>query len=165
MAKKAKKSNFEYKRLLLSMLLSFSAAIIGSIFTFREIPTWYAGLVKTPISPPNWLFGPMWTVLYFLIGLSFYYIWVKGFKTYQSKLVLALYIIQLVLNAAWSIVFFGLHSLIGGAILIVFLWFSIVGNIVEAREVSKTAAYLLLPYLAWVTIATILNISVLWFNA
>ncbi|VVB74471.1 TspO/MBR family protein [Candidatus Tiddalikarchaeum anstoanum] len=160
----AAKLKIDWKKLIISILITEGAGLAGSIFTVSQIPTWYVALVKSPITPPNWLFGPMWTILYLLMGLSLYIVWKKGIKSSQSKLSVSLFAIQLALNILWSVIFFGMHSLIGGVITIVFLWFFILGDIVETREVDKVAAYALLPYLAWVTIATLLNISILWFN-
>ncbi len=152
----------DYKKLVLSILIVFLAAFIGSVSTFSSIPTWYASLNKPPITPPNWLFSPMWTSLYILMAVSFYLIW-KNKK--KAKIAKTLFIIQLVLNALWSIIFFGLHSLLGGLIEIIFLWYFILFTIIEFREVDKRAAYLLIPYIAWVTIATILNFSIILYNS
>jgi tryptophan-rich sensory protein len=96
------------------------------------------------------------------MGVGFYFIWLKGLK--ENKLAVSLYSIQLGLNALWSIIFFGLHSIVFGAIEIVFLWFFILVTIIEFKAVDKKAGYVLLPYLAWVTLATLLNISIAFFN-
>lgn len=150
----------DYKKLLLAELLAWSAGIIGSIFTFSEIQTWYATLVKPGITPPNSLFGPMWTTLYTLMGIAYYLIWDKK----NNGIARALFYIQLILNALWSIVFFGLHQLNYGLVIILFLWFFILACIIEFRLLDKKAGYVLLPYLAWVTAATLLNASVAWLN-
>ena len=152
----------DWKRLLLSILFAQGAGIIGSIFTATAIPLWYATLTKPPITPPNWLFAPMWITLYTLMGISFYLIWMKGLK--KNKLAVKLFIIQLALNALWSIIFFGMQEILFGLIEIIFLWYFILATIIEFREVDKAAAYLLFPYLAWVTIAAILNFSIVWLN-
>ncbi|MBN1923867.1 MAG: tryptophan-rich sensory protein [Nanoarchaeota archaeon] len=159
-----KKTSFDWTKLLISIIIGFSPGIIGGLFTYPAIQGWYTTLVKTPVTPPNWLFGPMWSTLYLLIGVSFYFIWKKGFKTPQSKLALTIFSIQLFLNALWSVIFFGLQELLFGLIEIIFLWFFIIANIVEFREIDKKAAYLMLPYLAWVTVATILNLSIVLVN-
>nr|MBD3312150.1 tryptophan-rich sensory protein [archaeon] len=158
------KLKIDWKKLIISVIIAQAAGMIGSIFTFQSIPTWYASLNKPSITPPNWLFGPMWTSLYTLMGISFYIIWTKGFKSKDAKLACALYLIQLGLNALWSIIFFGFKSLVGGLIEIIFLWFFILATMIEFRSINKTAGYLLLPYLAWVTAATILNFSIAWLN-
>jgi len=137
--------------------------MLGGIFTFSQITTWYATLNRTPLSPPNWLFSPMWITLFALMGISFYNMW-KNKKWNEWKTGRILFFIQLGLNFLWSFIFFGNQSILFGAIEIIFLWFFILFTIIEFREKSKLSAYLMIPYLAWVTIATLLNISILFFN-
>lgn len=156
-----KKKTVNFKILALSILIPQLAAIFGSIFTTPSINTWYASLNKPPITPPNWFFAPMWTTLFLLMGIALYFIWNNKKKT---KLALTLFGIQLCLNALWSLIFFGLQSPLFGLIEIIFLWFFILITIIEFRSIDKKAAYLLIPYLAWVTIATILNFSIVWLN-
>jgi tryptophan-rich sensory protein len=153
----------DWKRLIIAILISYSAAFIGSAFTFTEINGWYETLVRPAITPPNWLFGPMWTTLYTLIGISLYCYWQKKTKE-DKKIGYVLFSIQLFLNALWSIIFFGLHELVFGLITIIFLWFFILFTIIEFKSINKKAAYLMIPYLAWVTAATILNFSIAWLN-
>lgn len=156
---------FNPVKLAVSILLTEGAGGIGSVFTYEAIPTWYASLTKSAITPPNWLFAPMWISLYFLMGLSFYLIWNRRSEGTKIALALVLFGIQLFLNVLWSVLFFGLHSLIFGAIEIIFLWFFIVANIIEFYPIDRKASYLLFPYLAWVTAATMLNITILFANA
>lgn len=151
-------------RLALCIAVTEGAGGIGSIFTFSEIGSWYAGLVKSPITPPNWLFGPMWISLYFLMGLALYMAWVGRGRSQWGGTALALFGIQLFLNVLWSVIFFGLHELLFGFVEIIFLWFFIAATIVEFREIDRRAGYLLLPYIAWVTAATLLNLSIVWLN-
>jgi tryptophan-rich sensory protein len=145
------------KRLFLSILLCLSAGIIGSLFTFSAIPTWYATLSKPSFSPPNWIFGPVWTTLYILMGIAMYLVWKK-------KRSLKLFLIHLGFNAGWSIVFFGLHSILGGMVVIIILWSFIFLLIKDFYRINRVAAYLLLPYLAWVSFASFLNFSLLLLN-
>ena len=152
----------DWKTLILSILIAQAAGMIGSIATFPSIPTWYASLNKPPITPPNWLFGPMWLSLYTLMGIAFYIVWKKGLK--KHCLASTLYWIQLGLNSIWSLIFFGMRDIVFGAIEIVFLWFFILATIIEFKAIDKKAGYLLLPYLAWVTLATLLNISIAFYN-
>ncbi len=154
-----------WSKALISIVISEGIGGLGSIFTFEAIPNWYAGLNKSPLTPPNWLFGPVWITLYFLIGVSLYLVWNKAVPGKDLHLPVSLFSVQLTLNLLWSIIFFGLHQILFGAIEIVFLWFFIVANIIEFSVLSKTAAYVLFPYLAWVTVATLLNFSILWANA
>lgn len=154
------KIKVDWKKLIISILIAQSFGIIGSIATYPSIPTWYASLNKSPLVPPNWLFAPMWITLFTLMGIAFYFIWGKKSNCTAKTL----YFTQLGMNSLWSIIFFGLRSLIFGAIEIIFLWFFILATLIEFKAIDKKAGYLLLPYLAWVTAATLLNITILWYN-
>jgi translocator protein len=145
------------KKLLISIIVCLSAGLIGSLFTFAAIPTWYAGLIKPSFSPPNWIFGPVWTTLYILMGIAMYLVW-------QKKRKLTLFLIHLGFNAGWSIVFFGLHSIAGGMVTIVILWGLIVALIREFYRIDRRASYLLVPYLVWVSFASVLNFSLISLN-
>lgn len=149
-------------KFLLSLALSFSAAIIGSFFTSSAIPTWYVQLNKPVFSPPNWVFGPVWTVLYFLIGVAFYLIWVSENKRKSNSL--RIFVIQLILNTLWSFIFFGLRNPLLALIEIIVLWISIFLTIKSFNKISKNAAMLLLPYLFWVSFATVLNLYIVLLN-
>lgn len=152
-------------KLIISVLVTEGAGGIGAIFTYESIPTWYASLNTSALTPPNWIFGPMWITLYLLMGVALYMVWIRRGSGKGISLALSLFGIQLVLNVLWSLIFFGLHSLLFGAIEIVFLWFFILATIIEFYQVDKRAAYIMFPYIAWVTVATMLNISVLFANA
>ncbi len=147
-------------KLVVSIVASFAAGGIGSLFTFKAIPTWYRGLRKPPSTPPNWAFGPVWTTLYILMGISVFLVWQKGLDTSGAKLAFVLFWIQLVINALWSVVFFGMKSKGGGAIVIIVLWLLILAAIVTFFPVSSWAGALLIPYIVWVSIASYLNIGV-----
>jgi len=151
-------------KLVISLLASFAAAGIGSLFTFKAIPTWYAGLKKPPYTPPNWAFGPVWTTLYILMAISVFLIWQKGLAMDGVLLAFTLFWIQLALNALWSIIFFGMRAKGGGVITIIVLWFLILATIITSFRVSEWAGALLIPYLLWVSIATYLNIGVWLLN-
>jgi translocator protein len=151
-----------FLKLFISILICFTAAGLGTLFTISAIPTWYATLNKPSFSPPNYLFGPVWTILYLLMGISLYLVWKKGFKNKKIKDAIYLFGIQLFLNAIWSPVFFGVHSLLLALVIIVAMWFYIIKTIKAFAKIDKTASYLLYPYLAWVSFASILNFSV-WF--
>jgi benzodiazapine receptor len=140
------------------------AGVIGSLFTLEAIPTWYAALQKPSFSPPNWLFGPVWTTLYLLMGIAAYLVWREGSRRYDVHNGLFIFVLQLVLNAVWSIVFFGMHSIMGGLIVIALLWLSIVWTMVAFYKVKKSAAYLLIPYIAWVSFASVLNYALYTLN-
>ena len=144
-----------------SIALCQSAGLLGSFFTFPAIPTWYATLNKPAFSPPGWLFGPVWISLYTLMGISLFLVWNTTENRPQFKKALIFFFIQLIFNALWSVFFFGFRSPLAGLIEMVFLWSAIVVTIFYFIKLSRWAGMLLLPYLAWVSFAFILNFS-LW---
>lgn len=150
--------------LIVSLSVCFSATIIGSFFTFEAIPTWYAGLNKPFLNPPNWVFGPVWTTLYFMMGISLYLVWQKKLNKKIKQTSLLLFFSQLVLNALWSIVFFGFQSPLIAFLVIIALWLLIYLTIKSFIVISKPAGYLLIPYLLWVTFASLLNLSIVILN-
>jgi len=152
-------------KLISSILLCQMVGIIGSIFTSSSVSIWYPRLVKPAFTPPGWLFAPVWATLYLLMGLSLFLILVKGREKGRLRVSLPLFAAQLVLNGAWSYLFFGLRNPLYGLIGIILLWIMILLTIVEASKVSRAAAALLLPYLAWVTIAATLNFYIWRLNA
>jgi tryptophan-rich sensory protein len=150
--------------ILAFILVCELAGFVGSVFTTPSIPGWYAGLVKPPFNPPNWIFAPVWTTLYVLMGLSAFLVYEKGPKKSEVRKALTVFAVQLLLNALWSIVFFGAHQILGAAVLIVILWAMIMITIRLFSPISKAAAYLLVPYILWVSFATVLNISLYFLN-
>lgn len=151
-------------KLVVSILACFATAGIGSLFTFKAIPNWYAGLKKPPYTPPNWAFGPVWTTLYILMGISVFLVWQKGLATNGALLAFILFWIQLTVNAVWSIIFFGMKSKGGGVITIIMLWLLIMATMFASFRVSDWAGALLIPYIVWVSIASYLNIGVWLLN-
>jgi translocator protein len=149
---------------LVSVLICLSAGGIGSIFTSPSIPTWYAGLKKPAFNPPNWIFGPVWTTLFILMGISAYLIWEKGWKKKAVKEALYVFAAQLILNMLWSVFFFGMHSPALAFIGIIFLWAAILMTILKFVKISKPAAYLLTPYILWVSFAALLNLMIVLLN-
>jgi translocator protein len=145
-----------------SVALCFTAAAIGSVAVTRTIETWYVALHKPSWNPPNWLFAPVWTTLYLLMAISAWLIWRnRDASPTQARLALWLFLIQLALNAAWSWIFFA-FMLPGAALVeIVVLWIVILATIIAAWPISRTASLLLVPYLGWVTFASVLN-ATLW---
>jgi tryptophan-rich sensory protein len=150
--------------IVVSIAVCELAGIVGSVFTMPSIPGWYAGLAKPSFNPPNWIFGPVWTLLYALMGLAAYLVYEKGFKRPEVKKALAVFAAQLVLNTLWSIVFFGAHRILGAAVVIVLLGAMILATILLFHKISKAAAYLLVPYILWVSFATVLNASLYVLN-
>jgi len=151
-------------RILIFVLVCELAGFVGSVFTTPSIPGWYAGLVKPSFNPPNWIFAPVWTILYVLMGIAAYLVYDKGLRRKDVRKALAVFAGQLVLNALWSIVFFGAHLILGAAGVIVLLWAMILASIWLFSRISKAAAYLLVPYILWVSFATVLNISLYVLN-
>ena len=150
-----------YLKLIVSIIICQLAGIIGSIFTADSVSTWYLTLNKPFFNPPNWIFGPVWITLYLLIGISLYLIWNnKNF----NKTGIYFFSAQLVLNTLWSILFFGLKNPLLAFIEIIILWIFILLTMIYFYRTSKTATYLLLPYILLVTFAAILNISLFILN-
>lgn len=147
-------------KVILAIVVSELAGVIGSVFTMPSITGWYAGLTKPAFSPPNWIFGPVWTTLYALMGIAAFLIWRNGLEQRKVKIALGLFIGQLMLNVLWSIVFFGLHSLGGAFVEILFLWLAILATIIVSAKISKPAAWLLVPYILCVSFAMCLNYSI-----
>ncbi len=155
------------KLLAACVLLCEFAGIVGSVFTFSSIPTWYAGLVKPSFTPPSWVFGPAWTILYALMGAALFLVWRERKnkeKKADVKPALVVFAVQLALNALWSILFFGLKAPALAFYEIIVLWISIIASIVFFLRVSKRAAYLLVPYFFWVAFAATLNFYVWLLN-
>ena len=142
-------------KLIFSLLLPQLAGAIGALFTIKAIPTWYAFLNKPSFSPPNWIFGPTWLTLYLLMGIAVYLNWIR--KNKQAKLNVRLFFIHLFFNFIWTPVFFGLHNLFLALIIIVIIWIMIILMIKNFWKVSKISSLLLIPYLIWVSFASILN--------
>ena len=151
-------------KLVVSILIPLIAGFIGSIATFSSIPTWYASLVKPAWAPPNWVFSPVWTTLFILMGIALFLVWRQGPWRRDVKIAVIIFAVQLVLNVLWSVIFFGLQSLLGGLIEIVFLWIAILATIIAFYRISKPAGILLLPYIIWVTIASYLTYTVYLLN-
>jgi tryptophan-rich sensory protein len=148
-------------KLVASIILCQMAGLIGLIFTTPAIPTWYESLKKPFFNPPNWIFGPVWVSLYLPMGISLFVIWQRRKNNPQARKGLVLFFAQLILNAFWSVAFFGLKSPLLGLIIIILLWFAIFFTIQHFIKISKIAALLLLPYILWVSFAVVLNLS-LW---
>jgi benzodiazapine receptor len=155
----------DQKKLIFSIFLCLFAGFIGSYFTTPAIPTWFATLQKPSFAPPNWVFAPVWTSLYILMGISLFLVWQKGREDKTVKAAIYLFAGQLVLNALWSFVFFGLRSPLLGLIEIIILWIAILATILSFMKISRTAAYLLIPYILWVSFASIVNFSIWSLNS
>lgn len=145
---------------MIAIMICQASGLIGTMFTIDAIPTWYAALEKPSFNPPNWIFGPVWTTLYTMMGISLYLVWRAKSKMSNSQS-LKIFAAQLFLNAIWTPVFFGMKQLFAAFIIIVLLWLMIIATIVSFRKLNRLAAALLIPYLLWVSFASVLNFS-LW---
>lgn len=153
------------KNLAFFIIIAELAGVIGSFFTTPSIAGWYAGIIKPELNPPAWVFGPVWTTLFVLMGIAAFLVWKKGYDRKDVKLALNIFYGQLILNTLWSIIFFGLHSPGGAFIEIIFLWLAILATIIAFAKISRPAAWLLLPYILWVSFAGYLNYSIWQLNS
>ena len=156
-------SRLNLVKLAISLVLPLSVGAVAGMFTSQAVPTWYASLNRPSFNPPNWVFGPVWTSLYILLGISFYLIWKENPSKYRN-LAIKVFSIQILLNFLWSFIFF-YFNLIGVALLeIILLCISIVTMIYLFYKIKPIAAYLNIPYLLWVSFATILNSGYYFLN-
>ena len=153
-----------YFKLALAVIACEAIGLAATPVTMAAIPTWYATLQKPWFNPPNWIFGPVWTLLYALMGIAAFLIWEKGPKKAKVRSALFFFGLQLILNFFWSIFFFGLQSPELALIEILALWVLILVCVVKFYKIEKAAAYLMLPYLLWVTFASVLNFSIVLLN-
>jgi benzodiazapine receptor len=154
----------DFWRLVISVVICQLAGIIGSVFTTPAIAGWYVSIRKPAFTPPNWLFAPVWIILFLLMGISLFMVWRIGLDTANVGTGLTLFGIQLALNILWSVAFFGLRSPIAGLIVIIILWVFILLTIVQFSKLSELAALLLIPYIVWVSYAAVLNLSIFILN-
>ncbi len=137
---------------------------ISGFFTTPEIKTWYQTIKKPDWQPPNWLFGPVWTVLYIMMGIALYLVWKATADQSKKRMAIILWIVQLVLNFFWSFVFFRQHQIDWALGEILILWLFILLTIFSFARINKTAAWLLVPYISWVSFATILTYTIWQLN-
>ncbi|HWR26719.1 MAG TPA: TspO/MBR family protein [candidate division Zixibacteria bacterium] len=150
----------ESKKLVISIAICLFAGVLGSVFTTPAIPTWYAALIKPTFAPPNWVFFPVWTALFIMMGISLFFVWRMNSKDQLVKKALLLFSAQLILNITWSAAFFGLKSPLAGLIDISILLILILFTTLNFMKLSRTAGLLLIPYLIWVSFAAILNFEI-----
>lgn len=151
-------------KLVIALLITIGLGSLGGLFTYPEIKNWYTTLQKPSFQPPNWLFGPVWTLLYTLMGISAYLVW-KLPATAQRNKALAVFTIQFILNFCWSIIFFNQHQIGWALVEIIVMWACIVLTMISFSKLSSAAAWLLLPYILWVSFATILNAAIWKLNS
>ncbi|MEO0026460.1 MAG: TspO/MBR family protein [candidate division WOR-3 bacterium] len=150
-------------KLLGSIALPLVIGFAGSMFTRPSVDSWFATLKKPIFAPPNWLFAPAWTLLYIMMGIAFYLIWQQGYSV-KLRLAFAVYALQLILNLLWSLFFFGLHSPLLGFADIIILWIVVLINIILFYRLRRAAGLLLIPYILWLTFASVLNLSIVLLN-
>lgn len=148
-----------------AILFCILAGSTGSLVSIPGPGSWYDGLAKPWFQPPAWVFGPAWTLLFTLMGIALYLVWELGTDKPEVRHALAIFGIQFAFNIAWSFLFFGLRSPLLGLLDIIVLWWLILATILTFSRVRKSAAYFLVPYLAWVSFATVLNASVYFLNS
>jgi translocator protein len=146
---------------MLCIAIPLIIGIIGSVFTMPSIPGWYAGLQKPWFNPPAWIFGPVWTLLYTLMGISLWLVIRDGIAEKPVRQAVVIFAAQLIANFAWSIIFFGLQMIAFAFLEILLLDILIIATIVYFRRINPTAGWLLVPYLCWTAFATILT-GTLW---
>jgi len=142
-------------KLIISILICESAGVLGSFFTTPAIKTWYVFLDKPSFSPPNWVFGPAWVLLYALMGVAIYLVWPKLSKLFAA---------QLIVNALWPVLFFGLKNPVLGLVDIVILWVLILMLLFRFYRLNKASFWLFVPYFLWVSFASVLNLSIWLLN-
>jgi tryptophan-rich sensory protein len=151
-------------KLLVSLLLPLGIGAVAGMFTAKAIPDWYATLNQPSFNPPNWVFGPVWTTLYILLGISLFLIW-KMEAGKARNLAILIFMLQMMLNFAWSFFFFYFKT-IGLALLdILALWIMILVMLIHFYKLKPMAAYINIPYLLWVSFATVLNAAYYFLNS
>lgn len=143
-------------KLIAAVALTVVLGAVGGLVTAPEIPVWYAGLYKPSFNPPSWLFAPVWTTLYVLMGISLFLIWKQPVSKERNKAIL-FFISQFILNMAWSFIFFGMHETGWALVEMMILWLAILLTIFSFGKFSRIAAWLLVPYIVWVSFAMLLN--------
>jgi tryptophan-rich sensory protein len=145
------------RKLISSLLVCQLAGLLGLLFTTASIANWYVFLNRPSIAPPNWVFAPVWIMLYLLMGVSFYLIWQSRGKKANKQSAIKLFLFQLVLNSVWSIIFFGIREIGWALVEIILLVITLVLVIKKFYKIDHRAAWLLSPYLVWVSFASFLN--------
>ena len=153
----------KFIKFFICLIVPQIAAILGSLATTPNITGWYTNLNKPSFNPPNWVFGPVWTLLFILMGIALYLVWMEKIKINKTNAYLFFYL-QLAFNVIWSVLFFTLHNPLYAFIEIIFLWILILLNIIYFYRINKLAGWLLLPYILWVSFAAFLNYNIFILN-
>lgn len=147
-------------KLIIALIIPQVVAASGAYFTVTGIGSWYQSLDKHSWNPPNWVFGPVWTTLYVLMGIALYLVWRSKATEKQKRWAITFWGIQLFLNFLWSFLFFGQEQILGALLEIIILWLFILLTIFAFARINKLAAWLLVPYISWVSFAAILNYTI-----
>ena len=147
--------------LVLCIALPLIAGFIGAVFTLPAIPGWYAGIQKPVFTPPSWVFGPAWTILYLLMGISLWIVISEGWGSHDGKMGVVLFFIQLAANVGWSVLFFGMHLFAAAFVEVLLLLCLIAATMAIFLRISRTAGLLLVPYLCWTAFASLLT-GMIW---
>lgn len=153
-----------WPKIALGIFICELAGVLGALFTVSGVRDWYPSLIKPPWTPPAAAFGPIWTLLFALMGVSLGLVWAQSDQTPRKKRALIWFFVQLMLNVAWSVVFFGGRSPGWGYAVIIMLWLAIAATMWIFSKISRSAGLLLVPYFAWVTFASALNFGILSLN-
>lgn len=152
-------------KIIVTVAICLAVGYFSGIETRSAILDWYPTLSKPSFNPPNWVFAPVWTLLYIMMGVAAGLVWDRfSFDKGAVKKALVFFIVQLVLNAIWSYLFFGLHNPMLAGLEIILLWLMIYETYFQFTKINKVAGYLLVPYLVWVAFAAVLNASIWWLN-
>jgi tryptophan-rich sensory protein len=151
-------------KLLISIIVCQAAGIIGSFFTARALPGWFAGLNQPSFTPPDWMYAPIWIVMYLLMAIAAFLIWWRGLHIKPVRVAMILFLVQLVLNLLWVVTLFGLQSVLYGLVTVVALWIMVLFTIIQFYKISIAAGTLMIPYILWVTFTVILNGSLYLLN-
>ena len=150
---------------VIGVLICLAAGLLGSMVTMPAVESmWFIDLNKPVFQPPNWLFAPVWTILYILMGVAAGIVYVEGKNKMEGKTALILFAVQLILNILWSFMFFGVQTLLGASVNIVLLWGTLLATIIYFFKVNRAAGWMMIPYILWVTFATILTITLFVMN-
>jgi translocator protein len=150
-------------KLLVSLIMPLGLGTVAGIFTATALPEWYATLNQPSFNPPNWIFGPVWSTLYILMGFSLFLIW-EGDASKERNRAILIFLLQMTLNIGWSFIFFNFHMIGLALVDIILLWISIVIMLVLFYRIKPLASAINIPYLLWVTFATLLNTSYYFLN-
>lgn len=159
-----KRKKIDWLKLIISVAIPLLAGFIGSFFTSATVDTWYQTLTKPSFNPPGWIFGPVWTLLFILMGLALYLVWNQGWKKPEVRIGIYFFAGQMFLNVLWSFLFFYFQNPLYSFIEIIILWLAIFGTIITFYKVDKRTLYLLLPYILWVSFAAVLNLAIVLLN-